>query len=224
MRYLIMSKKIQISLFIVFSFLICYVFVDWYYNYVSSNNSDQIFKDTVSTTITITSNLLTLFATFIALILYQDWRESLTANNRSDHAKNVQHNLTELNVYLNFYRDFILMHSGLGFEKQYVKDASIHYENLLSEYNQLIKKFQISLKIYEINYLKSKFLMNEDQFQQLQSYYYTITNNLNLISEQKHFDNDFQSNGIETMKKYEATFLEVKILINDELQSHIKLK
>lgn len=183
-------------------------------------------KDSLSTISGVFGGLTTLGAAIIAAHLYTDWREQLTSSTQQEQAKSIQLTVNKILITLDDYASFILMHSGMGHEPEYLKQASEKAQDLLKEYPDLAFNLKLNLLSYEETFLNgNKILTDEEMTNITWWYYYGIINLLNKIVKQEHLHHlgNFQIY-INALKRDREIFQSLKKKLNKEMIPNINFQ
>ncbi|MDC5599648.1 hypothetical protein NRA70_10400, partial [Acinetobacter baumannii] len=129
-------------------------------------------KESLSTISGIFGGLTTLAAAIIATHLYTNWREQLTSTVQQEQAKSIQLAVNKILITLDDYATFILMHSGMGHEPEYIKEASEKAQKLTKEYPSLAFNLKLNLVSYEETFLNGKSILTTEEMENITWWYY----------------------------------------------------
>lgn len=183
-------------------------------------------KDSLSTISGIFGGLTTLGAAIIAAHLYTNWREQLTSTVQQEQAKSIQLAVNKILITLDSYATFILMHTGMGHEPEYIKEATEKAQQLIKEYPSLAFNLKLNLVSYEETFLNGKSILTTEEMENITWwYYYGIINALNRIIKKEHLQkiDNFQIY-ITALKRDREIFQSLKKKINDEMIPKINIQ
>lgn len=203
-------------------FLLFSIFGILYFNW----GDVKAIQDSLSTTGSIFGAIATLGAALVAALLYTDWREQLTSTIQQEQAKSIQLAINKILFTLDNYGTFVLMHSGMGHEPEYIKEASVKAKTLFEEYPELAFNLKLNLFSYEENFLNGRSILTDEEIQKITWwYYYGIINLLNRILKKEHLQqiDKFQVY-INALKRDRETFQKLRKKLNDEIVPKINIK
>ncbi|EOQ72994.1 hypothetical protein [Acinetobacter lactucae] len=183
-------------------------------------------KDSLSTISGIFGGLATLGAAITAAYLYTDWREQLTSTVQQEQAKSIQLTVNKILITLDDFATFILMHSGMGHEPDYLKEASEKANAIVKDYPELAFNLKLNLVSYEETFLNGKAILTDEEMQKITWwYYYSITSLLSRILKKEHLNqpDNFQ-NYINALKKDREIFQNLRKKLNDEMIPKINIR
>lgn len=189
------------------------------FDFQGSSNS---LRDTWGIVSSLFGGIATLVAAYIASLLFNDWRETQTAQNRAEHAKAVKKSLITLKSNMEFYRSQVLDYSNKTKpeERRMCKELK---EDFLNKYHLLFMDLKINLEMYENTYNDN--IMKNIDGPHLKAYFICI-----LIAFEAVIDMGDEQPNIEVSKtlydieKFNSSFNEDFFLpILNKLNPHINL-
>lgn len=183
-------------------------------------------QDGLSTTGSIFGAIATLGAAYVAVHLYNDWREQLTSTAQQELARNILFSINKILTTLDDYGTFVLLHSGMGHEPEYLKEASRKATALINDYPELALNLKFNLVSYEETFLCGNAILTEEEIQKLTGwYYYGLTNILRRIIEKEHLQKPENFNiYLNNLKRDRKIFQELRKKINNEMIPKINIK
>ncbi len=208
------SVAVFLSIFLLFSTL-GILFSYW-------GNSSAV-TDSLGTVANFFGGFSTLIAAFIAIFLYTDWREQLSTSAQQQQANSTLLTLNKILVKLDEYGTFIYMHTGMGHESYYMKEADEKALTLIQEYKELKNEFKMNLLHYQNIFLDGISILNDDDEVKIDWYYFGIVNCLSRIKKEEHLKqpDNFQLY-INALKRDRNLFKEVKAKVDHKLVKAIK--
>lgn len=214
-----MSTAVGICIITILSFFIVWIGFP-------AENPKESFKDALEFSGGLFGGLTTFGAAIVAAHLYTDWREQLTTTVRQEHAKSTQLAINKILLELDNYGTFVLMHTGMGHEPEYMKQATSKVNVLIKQYPNLAFDLQINLLSYQETFLNgASILTDQEELQLTWWYYYSITNVLSRIIKNEHLNeiDNFQKY-IDALKRDREIFQKLRKKINDEMIPKINIK
>lgn len=219
------KSAFSISIMIIGLILIFLLFSIFGILYFYWGNAKAV-QDSLSTTGSIFGAIATLGAAGVAAHLYIDWREQLTSTVQQEQAKSIQLTINKILTTLDDYGTFILMHSGMGHEPEYLNQASEKAKTLVKDYPDLALNLKLNVISYEETFLNGKSILTEEEMQNITWwYYFGIINLLNRIMKKEHiYQIDKFQIYINALKRDRKVFQQLRKKLNDEIVPKINIK
>lgn len=219
------KNAFSISIMIIGLILIFLLFSIFGILYFYWGNAKAV-QDSLSTTGSIFGAIATLGAAYVAVHLYNDWREQLTSTVQQELARNILFSINKILTTLDDYGTFVLLHSGMGHEPEYLKEASRKATTLINDYPELALNLKFNLVSYEETFLCGNAILTEEEIQKLTGwYYYGLINILRRIIEKEHLQKPENFNiYLNNLRRDRKIFQELRKKINNEMIPKINIK